>query len=268
MSEALTRAQAALPELQAEPACFARVLERVCQRKACEADALSDDGLAEVLLVAALMEHDPGAQSYFERAILDVVAPALAPMKLGSELGDDIRQQVAEKLLLPQDGVLLLERYAGDGRLRGLVKVMAVRSAISHTRKAKPERNVDLSDLQAGDIEWELERLKHGYRSAFRQAFAAALSGLSARDRNILRLHHFGGLSVEQVGEIYGVHRGTATRWIARIREDLLKATKAQLAGELGLTALDVESVMRLIQSQLDVSVERLLDTQSEHQSD
>ena len=268
MSEAFARAQSQLPDVATERARFDAVLARVCQRKACEADALSDDGLAEVLLVAALMDHNPAAQHHFERTILDVIAPALRPMKLGSELTEDIRQQVAEKLLVPQGGVLLLERYAGDGRLRGLVKVMAVRSAISHTRKAKSERAADLSELQAGDIEWELERLKLGYRDAFRQAFAAALSSLSARDRNILRLHHFGGLNVEQVGEIYGVHRGTATRWIARIREDLLKATKAQLAGELGLTALDVESVMRLIQSQLDVSVERLLDTQSERQGD
>ncbi len=266
MNEWLERAQARLRDVSVTEDEFSAVLERVCQRKRCAREALSDDGLGEILLVAGLLQQDAGALRYFERSVLDVIPPALAPMKLGAELTADIRQQVAEKLLVPKapGEPLLLERYAGDGRLRGLVKVMAVRSGISHTRKATATSNTDLSQLPAGDLEWELERLKVGYRAAFKQAFSSALSALSARDRNILRLHHFGGLTVEQVGEIYGVHRGTATRWLARIREDLLKATQAELAGELGLGPLDVESVMRLIQSNLDASVARLLDTSSE----
>ncbi len=53
--------------------------------------------------------------------------------------------------------------------------------------------------------------------------------------------------------------RATAARWVASARQDLLDGTKAQLARELALSGEEVESVIRVVRSRLDLSVERLL---------
>ena len=70
-----------------------------------------------------------------------------------------------------------------------------------------------------------------------------------------------GGLTVDQVGEVYGVHRATATRWLAKIRAQVLADTRGELAQELSVPARELESIMQLVQSRLDVSVQRLLET-------
>lgn len=263
MGDIYQRARSTWPDIEVEAGAFAETLQRWSERHGKSTDALGDDGVAELYLATALCAGNASALARFEAEYLDVVGHALAPMKLGQAVVDDLKQQVRQKLLVAEAEELpLVEKYSGDGRLRGLVRVMATRLAISHTRKEKkvsPDE-LDLDALPPGDVEWELERLKAGYRSAFRSAFAEALGKLAPRDRNILRLHHFGGLTVEQVGEVYGVHRATATRWLTRIREELLVATKRGLASELGLPSGDLESVMRLINSRLDASVERLLD--------
>jgi hypothetical protein len=46
---------------------------------------------------------------------------------------------------------------------------------------------------------------------------------------------------------------------VASARQDLLDGTKAQLAKELALSGEEVDSVIRIVRSRLDLSVERLL---------
>jgi RNA polymerase sigma-70 factor, ECF subfamily len=58
---------------------------------------------------------------------------------------------------------------------------------------------------------------------------------------------------------MFGVHRATAARWLARVRHRLQQETLDRLAARLRLGTHEVESVLRLIRSELDVSLTNAL---------
>jgi len=104
-----------------------------------------------------------------------------------------------------------------------------------------------------------LEELKTRYRAELADAFRAALAELPARDRTLLRYQLVDGSTIDEIGSIYKVHRATAARWIAQIRDGLVERTRALIAESLGVDTAEAASIVRLVQSQLDVSVIRHL---------
>ena len=65
-------------------------------------------------------------------------------------------------------------------------------------------------------------------------------------------------MNIEQIGALYGVHRATVARWIASAREGIAGTTRRLLAERLGMPALEIESLVRLCQSRLDVGFSAL----------
>lgn len=63
--------------------------------------------------------------------------------------------------------------------------------------------------------------------------------------------------------KLYGVHRATAARWLADARAALGDAIRGELAGRLRIAASEVDSIVRLVQSRVDMSLDRLLVTDS-----
>ena len=66
-------------------------------------------------------------------------------------------------------------------------------------------------------------------------------------------------LSIDEIGVLYGVHRATVARWIASVRESLFELTRRALISRLSIDEGDVDSVLRMIDSQLDISIERVM---------
>ena len=65
--------------------------------------------------------------------------------------------------------------------------------------------------------------------------------------------------AIDQIGGLYHLHRASAARRIAKAREALLVGTRAALARRLGVPAERLGSVLELVASRLEASVERLL---------
>ena len=80
----------------------------------------------------------------------------------------------------------------------------------------------------------------------------------------MLRAHFVHGLNIDEIAAAHGVHRATAARRLAKAREDLLRDTRRILLARLSLSRDELASVMRLIESKLHVSVERLLQTRGQ----
>src|SRR5205809_336497 len=78
-------------------------------------------------------------------------------------------------------------------------------------------------------------------RRVYREAFAAALATLTARDRNLLRQMYLYGATVDELGVLYAVHRATAARWIAQIRDTLLRRTRGHIGDALRLTGDELD---------------------------
>jgi RNA polymerase sigma-70 factor (ECF subfamily) len=107
----------------------------------------------------------------------------------------------------------------------------------------------------------ELSILRAQYRDTVDAALRAALVGLDARARALLRYQLLDGWSIDQVGKLYGVHRATAARWLADARAALGDAIRTELASRLRIAASEVDSIVRLVQSRVDMSLDRLLVT-------
>jgi RNA polymerase sigma-70 factor (ECF subfamily) len=225
--------------------------------------AFGQDLVSELFLAIACAAGDAAAITTFERRYLDVVPQALAHMRLPAATVDAVRAAVREKLLVrEEDRPCRILEYAGRGRLRGLVQVSAVRAALDLLRAGERERptaDADLGALPSPDLDPELRLMKDQYRAAFGDAFAEAVRALGARERNLLRLHFLGGVTLEQLAAMYGVHRATVVRWLSAVRKDLLAATRERMRARIRVRPDELDSVMRLIESRLDVSVQRLL---------
>ena len=82
---------------------------------------------------------------------------------------------------------------------------------------------------------------------------------LGAREQTLLRYHHVDGLNIDEIGAIYRVHRVTAFRWIEKAKEQLIKATLELLRTRLKLPSAELDSVLRMIRSQIHLSLVRHL---------
>jgi RNA polymerase sigma-70 factor (ECF subfamily) len=88
---------------------------------------------------------------------------------------------------------------------------------------------------------------------------------LSARDQHLLRLHYLEGMRAEELGRIFNTHRTTVWRWLTQCREQLLQATRQELAKTVKDSELS--SLMNAVHSQLDVSISRVLKAGADEKS-
>jgi RNA polymerase sigma-70 factor, ECF subfamily len=263
LRDILESARGAWPQISVAADVF---LPYLAQRLPDEADAeraLLEVKAADLYLTCACSRGERAALEAFERNYFPDVKTAL--MRRDPSFGqvEDIQQILFQKLFLgDSDHPAKIASYAGRGDLRGWLCVTAVREAIDLFRKVRKEEPVDdvaLMDLTAPAGDQEMAYLKRIYREEFKTAFEQALAALSTRERNLLRHHLLDGLNIDQIGGIYNVHRATVARWIAKARETLLTETRGALMERLRVDQTELESIMRLIQSRLDVSIHHFL---------
>jgi RNA polymerase sigma-70 factor, ECF subfamily len=225
----------------------------------------------ELFLAAACAAGDRDAIAIFERRYFTVIRPALSAMALSRDELADIEQSLRIRLFVAEPRVEANEpprvvSYAGAGQLGGLVRVAAVRLGLNRLRdRGRIESDDDgfermISSADAPD----LQHLKVVHRDAMRQAFAESIATLAPRQRTLLRMTYVSGTTIDGLAQIYGVHRGTAARWVAQARDTLGATARRLLAAKLGVAIADVDDSLPLLESQLELSLERLLKTNSD----
>jgi RNA polymerase sigma-70 factor, ECF subfamily len=253
----VAEAAAAWPGVAVEPAELVAALADKLAGE--EPPPLAAAAAIEVHLAIACARGEPAAIAAFDRAYLEVVPQALAGMKLPAATVEDVRAAVRDKLLLADgDRPPRILAYAGRGRLRGLVQVTATRTAIDRIRMEEREAELPAREL-AASTDVALSLIKAQYRTAFADGFARAVAAAPRRDRNLLRLHFLGGVTLEQLAQMYGVHRATVVRWLAAAREAVLAATREHVAGALNAPPDELDEMFDLVRSRVELSVERLL---------
>ena len=205
-----------------------------------------------------VMKH-PAALVAFEERHAPEIKKALA-RSFERGLAEDAELKLRERLLLVEaDEQSRLASYAGRGALGPWLRAAAVRTAIDlmRSRRELPSDPATLGEAAA--IDPLLASLKDRYRNEFRAAFSAAAAQLTDRERTLLRYRFVDDLSIDEIGVLYRVHRATVARWIAAVRESLFEATRGELMAQLSITDSDVDSVLRLIDSQLEISIEAVM---------
>jgi RNA polymerase sigma-70 factor (ECF subfamily) len=144
-------------------------------------------------------------------------------------------------------------KYGGRGALRAWIRTLATRAGLRFVERSRPAPEADEAVLAAlpttGDP--ELDAIRDLYAPAFRAAFQEALATLKPRSRTLLAQHYVDGLTIDELGALHSVHRATAARQIAQVRDSLVEATLWTLKQRLRVTARDLESIVRIRHTQL-----------------
>lgn len=256
----LSDAHAAHPGIAIEDSAF---VERVAH-----VWSPSNDGELPVLHAGALYVTlaaamgNPEALVYIDGKECADARAAIHRMGLGHARSEDALQQFAKKLFVPEEHAApkILE-YGGRGELRAWLRVGAVREALKLVRSDK--RNVALDDTRVLDAapttDPELEQMKALYQPAFKRCFQLAIASLPARDKNLLRQQAIDGLSIDDLATLYHVHRATCARWLEAARTQLFDETRRLLMSEVGVAETECDSIIRLVQSQLHITLRRVL---------
>lgn len=254
---------AAEPDLALFAAALANTLDHAANVEAGVA-ALAQLAVADLYLAAACARGDSRALRWFERSCgpeLDRVIARSPGLGLSAA---EFGQLVIVRLVLaePERQAKILS-YRGQGSLRAWVRVTAARLVIDLSRRrAEPAGSDALLDQLSSGEDLELEHLRDRFGPELQASFAAALAQLSVRQRNLLRQRHIHDISADALARLYAVHRSTVFVWLEQARVALLGHIRTALLARVPGHELD--SVVGVLGSRLDVSVRRLLDSRLE----
>jgi len=215
---------------------------------------------ADMYLACACAHRVPGATEAFERQYADVITRVIARRGIAKAAAEDAAQALRAHLLVSADGLPKIAEYTGRAALATWLKVAASRAALMTHRAAERRREDNwIGDDVADGGSPELLLLKRRYASEFAVALARSFERLSDKERTILRLYFVDRVTVHALGALYKVGHSTAARWVASARSTLAETTRRELRATLRLTNSEYDSLAALVQSQLDVSVRKLL---------
>jgi RNA polymerase sigma-70 factor, ECF subfamily len=265
IADAWARARTAWPALPDDAAGFARhvagKLARVTDVP--RVDALRALHAADVYLALhAASGHAPAVQAFLAGPFTAAKA-TLVKMRCPPQLVEDVEQQV-RALVLAGPPAPKLADYAGRGELRSWIASIAARTARKalhgdRKRADAPGDDELLTGVAVDEDDPELAYLKTAYRDAFAAAVRDALAVLTVRERNLLRQHHLDRVTLDELARLYGTHRATVARWLAAARARIVEEARRLLVERLAIAEDELESVVRLVQSQVQVSLARLL---------
>jgi RNA polymerase sigma-70 factor (ECF subfamily) len=222
-------------------------------------DAMAEVRPTDLYIACACAQGDSAAIRRFEERYfreLDILWPSFREC-VGP---DDARQLLRQKLFARSDTAEpKIARFSGRGDLRGWVRVVAARMLADLADKNRPERLVDdaFFDKLSTGVDMELDRFKAQYGAAFKEAFRLAVETLTPRERSLLRHAYVRDASVVEIGAVYGVHGATAARWVANARQRLVHGLRKALSARLKITNAELESILRILESTVHVTLER-----------
>jgi RNA polymerase sigma-70 factor (ECF subfamily) len=223
-------------------------------------EPLLELSLDDLYLACGCALGDAEAIRLFEAHFIVEIDTVLRHMRLEPALLDEIKQLVRDKVLIGAPPKIA--DYSGRGALRGWLRAVATRTALDALRKQarSPSSEEELyRTIPAATDDPETAALRRRYAAEFADAFRRSFAALTARERLLLKRHFVDGLSTEQLGALHSVHRVTVLRWISQALEQLASRAEELLLERLRLPRSEYQSLVRLVRSQLDLSLGSLL---------
>lgn len=253
------RGRAAWPSIDLDPVTFSTLTAY----RLADGDGngeLDDIRADELYLAIACAAGVDCAIVALEKHYLSGLVFALVRRGQDAATAADIVQAVRVRFLVGEPGRLpRIAEYNGRGSLATWIGVAAARTAVSTYRKHRresPARELDV----VGEVQSpELDVLQQRFGPAFESAFRSAFKALDPRQRNLLRYQALDRLGIDRIAAIYGVHRATAARWLAHAQATLVASVRRVLQEELCIGAEELESLLRVLHSRLELSLRLLL---------
>lgn len=250
-----------------DPIELAAAMGARCPADAADADVLDTFEVVDLALALGCARGEPRALAVFEatfgadmdRAIRKSPTLGLSP--------EEFRQIVREKLFVPAPHTdPRIASYGARAPLAGWVRVTCARTVIDLARRRDDRETLTddsaLLERMPGTHDPEVELVRRRYAEVLPRAFEAALAKLEPRQRNLLRQRYVHGIAASVLAKSYAVHRATLFTWVEAARTELLVELRVALRDLVAGANLD--SVMGVMGSELDLSLRRLLDSRIE----
>jgi RNA polymerase sigma-70 factor, ECF subfamily len=256
--DVVAAAQRDWPGLRVPAEAFAAyVAERISADMSPE-EAVGQLHTSDLYLACGCARGDAKAVAAFDEHCLGQLDRLLAGMGVGADVSAEVKQDIRSRVLVGDGRTPEILDFTGRGDLRSWVRVMAIRRALRQMGRARRDVSVEDDELMQRLVapgNPELDYAKGIYRREFKQAFEAALRKLPDRERTVLRQHYVDELTIDELGRLYRVHRSTAARMLVRARNLVLEAIRARMMHDLDVPSQDLDSIMRMIRSQIDISL-------------
>jgi RNA polymerase sigma-70 factor (ECF subfamily) len=250
-------ARAAWPALDLDARVFGEHLARHRAAGESVTEWLNRVHAGDLYLACACAHQVRGAVEAFDAAFVSKVPGFLRRTRLSGSV-DDVVQAVRERLFVPRPGLpARIADYSGRGALESWLRVLTLRTAINMGQRRQETPND--SEPFAPSQDPELDFIKDRYRGAFKDALLAALRQLPAEQQTLLRLHFVEGATLDELARLYQLHRATIARRLATAREAVVDDVRARVNQALKLAPDEFDSFMRLVRSQIDITITGLL---------
>ena len=202
---------------------------------------LSDALRQDLELSAGCAAGDPAAWDAFFRRCRPFLHMVCLQLTANPAEAEDLASRVVE-LLLGSDRI---KRYSGRGPLRGWLRAVTVHLFLDERRK-HARRQWQSLEAQAADPPVAPEQ-EEGCEKHFRAGFledvsrhlAAALRELPRQKAAFLNLYYFQGQTLAEAAALLDMHESTASRWNAKLMDELGHRLTRFLTREKGFSAAD-----------------------------
>ena len=213
--------------------------------------------LVDLYLACACGDGNPQALARFDELHIRTLPARLSRLGLAGSVVEEMQQVLREKLLVGDPP--RIATYSGRGPLHAWVRAAAVRTALNLMRATWREELVDDMALEEVAPASDREMRHAAYAREIGEALRDATRQLVPEDRLLLQMHFADGYSAEQIGRTLGINRVTAHRRLVRAYRAIERSAIALLRDRLGVDAEDLDSVLSITRSRLEISVRSLL---------
>jgi RNA polymerase sigma-70 factor, ECF subfamily len=223
-------------------------------------DALAELRVEDLYLACACNDGDPAAVARASSEAFAKARAALARLRGQASLSDDVLQHVREVLFVgaggPRGRPPRIASYSGKGDLARWIRTVAMRVAMD---KLAPSKEIATSEEIVADFRLptddpQLELMKREYGERFKAALARAVAKLPSETRAELRAYYLDGRGLEEMAAEQGVAPSTISRRLAKARRSLWEETRRSLLATLGVSDGELDSILRLLQTRLELS--------------
>ncbi len=238
---------------------FLRWLSERIPRASLEAPerALGALKLSDLYLSCACAAGDRVALAAFERLYVPDLLLAVQRVDRSGSHADDVLQVLRQRLFVGEPGSgPRIREYSGRGDLRRWLRAVAVRAAIDALRAVReiPVEDELLDAMEVPTDHPELAHLKLTSLAELKVALREALGALSSRERSLLQQYYLDGANLSALAALYRVTPSAVSRSLAKARATLIGQVRNALMARLRLSGREVDSVLLLVQSQLELS--------------
>jgi RNA polymerase sigma-70 factor, ECF subfamily len=218
--------------------------------------------IEDMFLACACSLGVAGAIELFDKRFQPLIEQVARSFDPAPHFCDEVKQELHRTLFVSAKlGAPRIAQFTGRGPLSAWIVTATKRLALRLKKGTSQRRHADdelLAEQLSPERDAEWLWLSGRYREVLERALSNAIRQLSERDRMILRMHTVRGLSMASIARMHGVSQPTVSRWMRDAREEVLRSVLAAVCEECNCNHRELESIVRLVQSQLELNMSAL----------